>query len=107
MKNGQILNFESEVGRAAVYGGSRPIVNARTGEVKIVTGRGLQVNSILRKDEWQELDQAVVEAAKTRLVAVNHLRQRNLVQPLGSIGTLTSQWNVTSAMAAANVNMTG
>jgi len=105
--NVQILNFESEVGRASVYGGSRPIVNKRTGEVKIVTGRGLQVNSILRKDEWQELDQAVVEAAKTRLVAVDHLRQRGLVQPLGGIGTLTSQWNVTSAVAAADVNMTG
>lgn len=107
MNNAQILNFESEAGRAAVYGGSRPIVNSRTGEVKIVTGRGLQVNSILRKDEWQELDQAVVEAAKTRLVGVQLLQQRGLVQRLGGIGTLVSQWNVTSAMNAANVNMTG
>lgn len=107
MNNVQILNLESEVGRAAVYGGSRPIVNGRTGEVKIVTGRGLQVNSVLRKDEWRELDAAVVEAAKTRLVAVDDLRQRNLVQHLGSIGTLTSQWNVTSAMTRADVNMTG
>lgn len=107
MSDVQILNINSEAARSALYGGSRPMVNKRTGEVQIVTARGLRVNSILRKDEWQEIDQAVVEAAKTRLVAVEHLRQRNLVQPLGGIGTLTSQWNVTSTLTAADVNMTG
>lgn len=108
MTNAQILDVTSEAGRAALHGGSRPVrVNQRTGEVQIVTPRGLAINSILRKDEWQELDAAVVTAARTRLVAVDHLRQRGLLHPLGGLATLTSQWNVTSAMAQADVSMTG
>lgn len=104
----QVYNITSEAGRAALQGGSRPVAfNKRTGEVQIVTGRGMRINSILRKDEWQELDRAVVSAARTRLVTVDHLRQRNLVHPLGGLATLTSQWNVTSAMTQADVNMTG
>ena len=67
----------------------------------------MAVNSALRKDEWQALDRAVMEAKKQRLNAVNDLKSRGLTQPLGSLGTLTSQWNVASEMTGANVTMTG
>lgn len=95
-------NFEE------LAGGSRPLrVNTRTGAVEIRTPRGMVANSLLRKDEWEELDRAVVEAAKYPLRAVADLRARGLVTRLGGLGSLVSQYNQGSAMTAANVNMTG
>lgn len=92
----------------AVSGASRPLaVNSRTGEVQIKTPRGIVVNSLLRKDEWEELDRAVVESAKYPLRLVNDLRGRGLVQRLGGLGSMVSQYNKGSAMTAAELNMTG
>ena len=103
----EILSVNSQDGMAAVYGGARPIVNSRTGEVKIQTPRGLTVNSMLRKLEWEELDAAVVAEARSRLTVLDMLRRRGLTARLGGLGTLVSQWNVSSAMAAATVNLSG
>lgn len=103
----EILSINSQAGLAAVYGGARPVINAKTGEAKIMTPRGLTVNSLLRKLEWEELDAAVVSAAKTRLTALDMLRRRGLTARLGGLGTLVSQWNVSSAVTAATVNLTG
>jgi uncharacterized linocin/CFP29 family protein len=90
------------------YTGSRPLrVNKNTGAVQVQTERGLLVNSMLRKDEWQALDAEIQQAAKIRLNGVAHLRERGLVKPLGSLGILTSQWSQGSEMDAANVDMTG
>lgn len=86
----------------------RPIAyNERTGEVQIRNPRGYVVNSLLRKDEWEELDRQVIQSALYPLRAVGDLRSRGLVQRLGGLGVLTSEWNVVSEMTAANVNMTG
>lgn len=96
------------VSESAVMGGARPYrVNKQTGVVQIRTNRGLVLNSALRKDEWEELDRVVLEAARYPLRGVQDLRSRGLVQPLGGLGTLISQWNVGSEMTAANVNMNG
>lgn len=114
----QISALQTDEGQQAVQG-SPPIAVNERGEYidwadlpanaypKIVTPRGLMVNSALRKDEWERLDQAVVEAAKQRLVGVGDLIQRELTQPLGSLGVLTSQWNVSSLMTAPTVSMSG
>jgi uncharacterized linocin/CFP29 family protein len=103
-----MVQADSAEGQSILAGGVRPYrVNKRTGLVQVKTNRGLIVNSLLRKDEWEQLDRTVVEAAKYPLRGVQDLRSRGLVQPLGSIGTLVSQWNVSSEMTAANVNMSG
>lgn len=95
-------------GLDALLGGSRPLrVNKKTGAVKIMTKRGMVVNSLLREDEWQEVDRAVLEAARYPLKFVNMLRSRGLTQPLGGLGTLSSAWYASSAVTAAQVNMTG
>jgi uncharacterized linocin/CFP29 family protein len=105
---GQMAAADSATGLEVLAGGVRPYrVNARTGLVQVRTPRGLTVNSLLRKDEWEELDRAVMEAAKFPLRAVADLRSRGLVRPLGSIGTLISQWNTSSEMTPAQVSMTG
>lgn len=90
------------------YLGSRPLqVNKNNGLVLVNTERGLTVNSQLRRDEWQRLDAAVQEAAVTRLNAVADLKAAGLVEPIGSFGTLTSQWSQQSELSQADVSMTG
>lgn len=94
--------------RPGMYLGSRPLqVNQKNGLVRVQTERGLVVNSLLRRDEWQALDTAVQGAAKNRLTAMNRLRARGLVKPLSSFGVLTTQWSQSSEMTAAQADMTG
>ena len=67
----------------------------------------LRTNNLLRKDEWVELDQVVVDVAKERLIAVEDLRSRNLVHPLGGLGTLFSEYEAQSDMTDATIDMSG
>lgn len=84
------------------------VVTDDGGLVKLLHPRtGLQVNSILRKDEWEELDRAVVQAAAYRMNAIQRLQDLGLVQRLGGPGTLISQWNVVSEMTEASVSVEG
>jgi len=76
--------------------------NKRTGQVQYKRN-GIWINSALRKDEWKVLDAAVIEAAGARTELIARLPQ----QPLGGIGTMVSQWNISSQMTAANVSITG
>jgi len=104
----QLVEAASAQGAVALSGGARPLrVNTQTGVVQVRTSRGLVVNSLLRKDEWEALDRTVLEAARYPLRGVQDLRSRGLVQPLGGLGTLISQWNAGSELTEANVNMNG
>jgi len=103
-----ITDLNSAEGAEVIYGGSRPLsVNKRTGKVQIMTERGFVVNSLLSRDEWVDLDRAVIGAALPMLRAINDLRAKGLVHPLGSLGSMISRWNTLSEVTAANVNMTG
>ena len=92
--------------------------NAETGEwgdfvtneqgfVQVRSGRGLVANSLLRKDEWERLDAAVVQAQSERLNAVARLKELGLVQGIDSIGVTLSQWNTGSQMTRAAVDISG
>lgn len=108
IEQASLVDSTTEEGQKILAGGSRPLrVNKHTGDVQIVTSRGLHVNSLLRKQEWEELDAAVVRAARFPLRAVEDVRSRGLVQPLGGIGTTVSQWNVSSEMTRAAISMSG
>ena len=74
---------------------------------KLMTPRGLMVNSLLRKDEWEELDSAIVMAARQRLNGIADLVGRGLTKSITTMGVLTSQWNVSSQMSAPTVSMSG
>lgn len=90
------------------YMGSRPMqVNKRTGQVQVMTERGVVVNSLLRRDEWQLLDTRVQQSALKRLNAMNHLRAAGLVRPVSSFGVLVSQYSQAGEMDAAETSMTG
>jgi len=93
---------------SAGFMGSRPLrVNTQTGIVQIANGRGLQVNSLLKRDEWKEFDDAVVEAARQKLSAIARLRGLGLTKRLGGLGTLVSYYHQASEMTAASVSITG
>lgn len=107
MNEVQVLEAQAG-GIEALIGGSRPLkVNKSSGLVQIMTKRGIVVNSILKEDEWQEIDRAVIEAARYPLRFVTMLRSRGLVQPLGGLGSLSSAYYTQSEMTTATVNMTG
>lgn len=94
--------------RTQLVGGCRPLrVNKRTGEVQVKTKRGFWVNSLLMRDEWAEVDRAVIEAARYPLRVVADLRSRGLTKRLGGIGSVVSRWYTSSEITGANVNMTG
>lgn len=78
-------------------------VNKRTNIVQYLHSNGIWVNSALRKDEWEELDDAVISAAGPRTMRLDTIP----VRPLGGIGTLVSQWNISSQMTAANISISG
>lgn len=99
------------------YLGSRPdwlpphlkgmAVNKKTGQVRVMTERGIVVNSQLRRDEWQQLETDIQQAALQRLRAVSDLTGRGLTQSIGSLGVLTTQWSQVSELTGATVSMSG
>jgi uncharacterized linocin/CFP29 family protein len=102
------MDNNTTVWTPGVYVGSRPLrVNNRTGQVQVVSERGIVVNSLLRKDEWQLLDREIQKAATIRVTAVNDVKAKNLVIPIGSLGVLTTQFSQQSEMTSAARNMTG
>lgn len=63
---------------------------------------------VLRKEEWIQFDETVIQVAEERLVAAGDLIQRGLVIRLGNgLGTTVFQWEDISDMTPANVNMSG
>ena len=106
MNGVQIMDLRDA--KSLLVGGCRPMqVNKRTGQVQIQTKRGVTVNSLLMRDEWVEVDNAVLAAARYPLRAVADLRSRGLVRRLGGIGSVVSRWYTSSEITAANINMSG
>lgn len=67
----------------------------------------LHINATLRKDEWVRVDDAVREAARERLVVIEDMRAAGLVQNVGGLGVLISEWEAASEMTDAEVTMDG
>lgn len=99
-------------GLPQIVGGSRPDPEEggkvhKSGAVYIQTARGLRVHSLLREDEWHQLDSAVLTAVRYPLRAVADLKSKGLIHTLGGLGTLISTWYTQSAVTPAHVNMSG
>ena len=68
----------------------------------------LRTNDVLRKDEWSQMDNVLIEIARKRLVAVNELVSRGLTYNIGNgLGTTILEWEQVSDMEPANVSMSG
>ena len=67
----------------------------------------LRTNELLRKEEWQQLDETLVGVARQRLIGINDLISRGLSFNLGGLGVLLSQYEQLGDMTAANVDYAG
>ncbi len=68
----------------------------------------LRTNDTLRKDEWLEIDRAVIEIARDRLTGVTDLVNAGLtINLVNGLGTTVFQWEDMSDMTAADINMEG
>jgi uncharacterized linocin/CFP29 family protein len=68
----------------------------------------LRTNDTLRKDEWKMYDKAVVEVARTRLVAVGDLIRAGLVMNLpNALGFTRVEWETATEMTPADITMSG
>lgn len=83
-------------------GGGAP---ARTLVMNGMNVKALRTNDLLRKEEWQELDNILVGVQRQRLIGISDLVARGLSFPLaGGLGTLLSQYERLGDMSAANVD---
>jgi len=90
-----------------MYEDTNEIATNESGYVVVENSMGMRTNSLLRKDEWEALDAAVIEAARTRLIGIERLQTLGLTTNLDSIGITVSQWNTGSQMTRAEVNISG
>lgn len=69
----------------------------------------IQINAgaTLRKDEWINLEEAIIEASRERLVIVDDLVAAGLTYNVGGLGTLISEWETASEMTDATITMDG
>ncbi len=70
--------------------------------------QALRTNAVLRKDEWSQLDTALIEVARQRLPLVSALVGAGLVFNIGNgLGTTILEWEQVSDMEPADVSMSG
>ena len=67
----------------------------------------LRTNDVLRKEEWQMLDETLVGVARQRLIGIGDLISRGLSFNLGGLGVLLSQYEKLGDMSAADVDYAG
>ena len=64
----------------------------------------LRTNELLRKEEWQALDETLVGVARQRLIGINDLISRGLSFNAGGLGVVLSEYEQLGDMSAANVD---
>lgn len=68
----------------------------------------LRSNSVLRDDEWEAMDNVLIEIGRRRLVFVQEMVSRGLTFNLpNGLGTTILEWERVSDMEPANVSMSG
>lgn len=65
----------------------------------------LRTNAILRRREWEEIDERVQSVAQARLNGIADLRQYGLVHNLGGLGSIISIYEQLVDMTGAHVDM--
>ena len=64
-----------------------------------------RTNTVLRKDEWKDLDARVVMISRQRLNGVADLQAAGLTQPLGGLGVTISEYEKSSGLEPASLSM--
>jgi hypothetical protein len=103
------------------FGTMRPFVDMKTGKsfINVYIGGDvkkptsykvipLQTNATLRRDEWKQLDDSIMEVSRQRLGGVQDLLDKNLTFNLGNaMGTTVLEWHDVSDFGEAVVSMDG
>lgn len=69
--------------------------------------RPINTNATLRKDEWIDLENIILESARERLVIVDDMRAAGLTYNVGGLGSIISEWETASEMTDAEITMDG
>ncbi|MCE8440038.1 major capsid protein [Rhodovulum sulfidophilum] len=90
----------------------RPVITVNTGTLDasgnpVYTERPINTNATLRKDEWVDLEDQIIEAARERLVIVDDFHAAGLTYNVGGLGTLVSEWETGSEITDAQITMDG
>lgn len=72
-----------------------------------VVAQPIQTNALLQKDEWIAYDTAVRSIATIRLNGINDLRSAGLIWNAGDLGSTIAEWEASSDMTNAEINMAG
>ena len=120
MSQGQVASQIIANGRLNV-GALRPFINEEDGLPYMTVYKGGDVkdpgswdtrrigtNATLRRDEWKQLDTALLEISRQRLGGIDDLVSRGLVYNLGNaMGTTVLEWHDVSDAMEAVVTMDG
>jgi len=104
MDPGAMRPFIADDGKAymTVYAGGNPM------KPESYKTQPINVNATLRRDEWKQLDEAILPIAESRLPGVNHLVSKGLVYNLGNaMGTTVLEWHDISDAMEADLTMDG
>lgn len=90
----------------------RSVITVNTGQMDesgnaVYAERPINTNATLRKDEWVDLEDQIIESARERLVIVDDLISAGLTYNVGGLGTIVSEWETGSEMTDADVTMDG
>lgn len=94
-------NTAALISHAQQFVGNRPNALNSDGRLSV---NGMRTNAVLRKDEWERLDETLVGISRQRLIGIDDLRTRGLVEPLGTLGVLLSQYEQLGDMTDADVD---
>jgi len=89
-----------------------PVITVNTGQLDqsgnpVYAERPINANATLRKDEWIDLEDQIIEAARERLVIVEDLQAAGLTYNVGGLGTIISEWETASEITDAEITMDG
>ena len=90
----------------------RAVITVNTGQRDqsgnpIYAERLINTNATLRKDEWIDLDNNIIESARERLVIVDDLMAAGLTYNVGGLGTMIAEWEASSEVTDASITMDG
>ena len=116
---GMVANHMANNGRLNA-GAMRPFVGTdgkaymtiyKGGDPKAITSyetRPINSNATLRRDEWKQLDQAVLDVSRYRLGGIQDLIDNGLTYNLGNaMGTTVLEWHDVSDAMEASLTMDG
>lgn len=88
------------------------VVTVNTGQLDesgnpVYAEKPINTNATLRKDEWIDLEDQIIEAARERLVIVEDMQAAGLTYNVGGLGTIISEWETASEITDAQITMDG